>query len=140
MSKSKITETLLVTNKAKIALALARIVVEPNIPQPITFKTQKDLDLANSLHKQGVIEISAITDTVEEVQETKIVEEVKEEVKVEPKTLTEEEIKGLSKKDALKFMKDNELDLGVHSRSGAPEVTNALLTHFGFEPVAVEAE
>jgi hypothetical protein len=138
MSKSKITETLWVTNKSKIALALARIVLQPNVLQPVTFKRQNDLDLARHLHEQGVIELSTFAgDSVEYPKEIN----AKEEVTSESKTLTEEEIKGMSKKALLEFLKESNVELeGVHSRTGATEVTNAVLVHFGFEPIPADAE
>lgn len=140
MANKKIKHTLWIKNETKIALALARLVLQPGKNQPVTFKKQADLDTAYFLQEQGAITISedaASEDVVvEEVKDTK--EDV---TPVEPATLTKEEIEGMGKKDLLKFLKDNAIELeGVHSRTKEQEVKDAVLAHFGFEVTPANAE
>lgn len=134
MANKKIKHTLWITNETGIALALARLVLQPGKNQPVTFKKQSDLDTAYFLQEKGSITISE--DVAEEVEDTKEII-----APAEPVTLTKEEIEGMGKKDLLKFLKDNSIELdGVHSRTKEQEVKDAVLTHFGFEVTPAEAE
>jgi hypothetical protein len=135
MANKKIKHTLWIKNETKIALALARTVLQPGINQPVTFKKQADLDTAYFLKEQGAISIDEDV-VAEEVEDT---EEVI--TPAEPVTLTKEEIEGMGKKDLLKFLKDNAIELeGVHSRTKEQEVKDAVLIHFGFEVTPADAE
>lgn len=139
MANKKIKHTLWITNETKIALALARTVLQPGVNQPVTFKKQTDLDTAYFLQEKGAISIDE-GEVAKEVNETeeKVVDVV---VPKETVTLTEEDINNMGKKDLLKFLKDNEIEIeGVHSRTKEQEVKDAVLTHFGFEVTPADAE